>query len=57
MAFDINTFKTRAGTAVIFAIIMLAGLLINGWLFVILFTIIHFGCWYEFIKMTKKILP
>lgn len=34
---------------------MLAGLLWNGWSFIILFTIIHFGCWYEFIRLIKKI--
>lgn len=57
MAFDINTFKTRAGTATIFAVVMLGGLLWNGWSFIILFTIIHFGCWYEYIKLVKKIKP
>lgn len=36
---------------------MLAGLLWNQWSFIILFTIIHFGCWYEFVKLIKKINP
>lgn len=57
MAFDIKTFKTRALTAVLFAAVMLAALLWNKWSFIILFTIIHFGCWYEFIKLLKKINP
>jgi len=57
MAFDIKTFKTRALTAVLFAAVMLAGLLWNQWSFIILFTIVHFGCWYEFIKLLKKINP
>lgn len=57
MAFDIKTFKTRALTAIVFAIAMLVGLLWNIWSFIILFTIIHFGCWYEFIKLLKKIDP
>lgn len=57
MAFDIKTFKTRALTAVLFAAVMLTGLLWNTWSFIILFTIIHFGCWYEFIKLLKKIDP
>ena len=57
MAFDTKTFKTRAVTAIVFAIVMLAGLLWNKWSFIILFTIIHFGCWYEFIKLLKKINP
>jgi len=57
MAFDTKTFKTRTLTAIVFAIAMLAGLLWNKWSFIILFTIIHFGCWYEFIKLMKKIYP
>lgn len=54
-ALNIQTFKTRALTAVIFATIMLFGLLWNRWSFIALFTIIHFGCWYEFVKLIKKI--
>jgi len=57
MAFDTKTFKTRTVTAIIFAIAMLVGLLWNEWSFIILFTIIHFGCWYEFIQLLKKIDP
>ncbi len=57
MAFDTKTFKTRTLTAIVFAIAMLAGLLWNQWSFIILFTIIHFGCWYEFIKLLRKIDP
>ena len=34
---------------------MLLGLLWNHWLFIILFTVIHFGCWAEFVKLVKKI--
>ncbi|HEY8690841.1 MAG TPA: phosphatidate cytidylyltransferase [Chitinophagaceae bacterium] len=57
MAFNLQTFKTRALTAIVFAIVMLVGLLWNQWSFIILFTIIHFGCWLEFIKLLKKINP
>lgn len=57
MAFDIKTFRTRTLTAIIFAAVMLIGLLWNKWSFVILFTIIHFGCWFEFINLLKKIDP
>lgn len=57
MTFDTKTFKTRTLTAIVFAIAMLAGLLWNKWSFIILFTVIHFGCWYEFIKLLKKIDP
>lgn len=57
MALDTKTFKTRTLTAIVFAITMLAGLLWNQWSFIILFIIIHFGCWHEFIKLLKKIDP
>jgi phosphatidate cytidylyltransferase len=55
MAFDTKTFQTRTLTAIVFAAAMLVGLLWNQWSFIILFTIIHFGCWYEFIRLLKKI--
>ncbi len=55
MAINIETLKTRALTALVFVIVMLGGLLWNVWSFVALFTLIHFGCWYEFIKLLKKI--
>lgn len=54
MALNVQTFKTRSLTAIIFVIVMLTGLLWNKWSFIILFTIIHFGGWYEFIKLMKK---
>jgi len=57
MALDSKAFKTRTLTAIVFVIIMLAGLLWNQWSFIVLFTIIHFGCWYEFVKLLKKINP
>ena len=55
MAFNFQTFKTRALTALLFVVVMLVGLLWNFWSFLILFTVIHFGCWYEFVKLMKKI--
>ncbi len=51
MALNIKTLKTRSLTAVIFVIVMLAGLIINYWSFFILFSIIHFGCWLEYQKL------
>lgn len=57
MAFDTKTFQTRTLTAIFFAAAMLVGLLWNQWSFIILFIIIHFGCWYEFIKLLKRIDP
>jgi len=55
LAFNFQTFKTRALTALLFVAVMLTGLLWNFWSFLILFTIIHFGCWFEFVKLLKKI--
>jgi phosphatidate cytidylyltransferase len=57
MAFNIQTFKTRALTAIIFAAIMLVGLLWNHWSFFILFSVIHFGCWIEYQKLVALIDP
>lgn len=57
MAFNVAAFKTRALTAVIFVVIMLAGLLWNQWSFFILFSIIHFGCWVEYQKLLAIIDP
>jgi phosphatidate cytidylyltransferase len=55
MALNLAVLKTRALTAVIFVAVMLTGLLWNFWSFLILFTIVHFGCWYELVKLMKKI--
>lgn len=55
MAFNLQTFRTRTITAIIFAAIMLTGLLWNQWSFLILFSVIHFGCWWEYLKLTEKI--
>ncbi|MEO6489199.1 MAG: phosphatidate cytidylyltransferase [Ferruginibacter sp.] len=55
MALNIHIFKTRALTALIFVIIMLAGLFINVWGFIALCIIIMLGCFFEFIKITRKI--
>lgn len=55
MALNKEVFKTRSLTAVVFVIVMLLGLFWNYWSFLLLFTIIHFGAWYEFVKLMKKI--
>ena len=55
MALNIDTLKTRSLTAVFFVMVMLAGLLWNFWSFLILFSIIHIGCWYEFVKLHELI--
>jgi phosphatidate cytidylyltransferase len=48
MALNVQTFKTRALTAVIFVAVMMAGLLWNETSFFLLFTLVHFGAWVEY---------
>lgn len=55
MPLNKQVFQTRAISAVVFVIIMLAGLLWNHWSFLLLFTIIHFGCWHEYLNLIEKI--
>ncbi len=57
MPFNFQSFKTRTLTAIVFVVVMLSGLLWNQWSFLVLFTIIHFGCWIEYQKLIKKIDP
>jgi phosphatidate cytidylyltransferase len=57
MALNIQTFKTRSLTAAVFVVIMLAGLLINEWTFLVLFSVIHYGCWVEYQKLITAIDP
>jgi phosphatidate cytidylyltransferase len=57
MAIQAVTFRTRALTSLVFVAVMLIGLLWNTWSFFILFSIIHFGCWYEYQKLIAKIDP
>lgn len=57
MALNLSTFKTRSITAVIFAVVMLAGLLLNGWLFVALCLAIMIGAFREFLKLKSIINP
>jgi phosphatidate cytidylyltransferase len=55
MAFNWTTFWARTWTALVFVAIMAIGLLYNEWSFFILISIIHFGCWWEFLKLGEKI--
>ena len=55
MALNTAVFKTRTLTAILFAAVMLCGLWLNAWSFLLLFTLIHFGCWWEFLKLIEKI--
>jgi phosphatidate cytidylyltransferase len=51
MAFNWQTFKTRALTAIVFVVVMMVGLLWSSWSFFILFSIVHFGAWIEYQKL------
>lgn len=55
MALNKEVFRTRALSSLVFVIIMLLGLLWNHWTFVVLFGIIHFGCWREYCRLIEKI--
>jgi hypothetical protein len=55
LAIHIQTLKTRSLTAIIFAMVMLSGLLLNGYLFLSLFAIVLLGALYELSKIAKLI--
>lgn len=55
MAFNWQTFRTRSLTAAVFVLVMLTGLLWNHWSFLVLFSVIHFGCWWEYLNLLEKI--
>jgi phosphatidate cytidylyltransferase len=55
MALQAVTFRIRALTSLVFVAVMLTGLLWNAWSFFILFSIVHFGSWYEYQKLIAKI--
>ncbi len=57
MALNLKIFKTRAITGLIFAAVVLLGLLWNEWSFLILLSVIHFGCWSEYQKLIGLIDP
>jgi phosphatidate cytidylyltransferase len=57
MAFNWQTFKTRALTAIVFVAVMLFGLLWNRWSFFLLFSIVHFGAWTEYQKLVSRFNP
>lgn len=57
MAFNFSVFKVRAASAVVFALIMVSGLLWSERSFFQLFLIIQFGCLYEYQKLMRIIFP
>jgi len=57
MAFNFSVFKVRALSAIVFVLIMLAGLLFNNWSYFALFLVIQVGCLYEYQKLMRIIFP
>lgn len=57
MAFNFSVFKVRTLSAIVFAAIMMFGLLWNQWSFFTLFLVIQFGCLYEYQKLVASIFP
>ena len=55
MALNLQTFKIRTLTALAFVVVMLGGLLGGFIPFIILFVIIHIGCWLEYQKLVGMI--
>ena len=55
MALNKQVFRTRALSSLVFVVVMLLGLLVNHWTFFVLFSIIHFGCWREYLRLIEKI--
>jgi phosphatidate cytidylyltransferase len=57
MALNKRTFRKRTATSVVFVLIMAAGLLWNRWSFFVLFSLVHFGCWREYMKLVSLFNP
>lgn len=57
MAIDKQTLQTRTITAIVFAAVMLLGLLTNVWAFLALFFIIMIGCIVEYVKLIFRFRP
>ncbi|MFN2458578.1 MAG: phosphatidate cytidylyltransferase [Chitinophagaceae bacterium] len=55
MALNKQTFRIRTVTSILFAMVMLGGLIWNRWSFFILFSVVHFGCWFEYEKLISRI--
>jgi phosphatidate cytidylyltransferase len=55
MPLNKEVFRVRAISAVVFVAVMLIGLLWNPWSFLLLFLVIHAGCWWEYTKLIEKI--
>lgn len=56
MAFNVQTFLTRLGSAAVFSAVMLGCLLWNEWAFILLFFLVNFLCLREFARIVEQIL-
>ena len=54
MALDLQTFKTRSLSAIIFVVVMLGAIFYSINSFIILFLIVHTGCYIEYSKLINK---
>jgi phosphatidate cytidylyltransferase len=57
MAFNWPVFRTRAISSIVFVAVMLVGLMTSHWLFLLLFSVIHLGCWLEYQSLMARIDP
>ena len=57
MALNWPTFFKRLGSAIVFSVIMMAGLLWNTWAFVILISLVQVLCLRDYFRLIKKIDP
>ncbi|MBX2889120.1 MAG: phosphatidate cytidylyltransferase [Ferruginibacter sp.] len=55
MALNIQTFKTRSLSAIVFVLIVFSALFINGYVFTGFFLLVGIGCMYEYLNLLKKI--
>lgn len=55
MSLNRQAFRTRTITAIVFAVVMLLGLLWSRLSLVFLFTLVYFGCWWEYFSLAEKI--
>src|ERR1700749_2702540 len=57
MALNLPVFYKRTASAIVFAAVMLTGLLWNDWAFLALVALIEFLCLREYFKLIRKINP
>lgn len=55
MALNLQTFKTRSLSAIVFAVVMIGGLCFHAYAFIGLLSIILSGCIWEWIKMNRQL--